>query len=48
LSAPISDVTPGSYLVRTQVGGAENVLRTDTVPTSTTFGYYIQPAATIP
>lgn len=45
---PIQGVTPGDYLVRVLVGGAESVLRVDEVEGSPTFGRYHLPVVTVP
>ena len=43
----ISDVSPGDYLVRVQVDGAESLLTLDTEPSSSTFNQYIEPKVAI-
>jgi hypothetical protein len=43
----ISDITPGTYVVRVHVSGAENVLTVDGIAASPTFGMYIEPSVEI-
>lgn len=42
LTIPVSNITPGTYLVRVQIDGAESPLETDSIT-----GIYNSPAITI-
>lgn len=48
LKVPVSEVEPGTYLVRVEVDGVASALVTDTDPQSPTFDRYIGPKAVIP
>jgi hypothetical protein len=48
IEVPIDGVTPGDYLVRLRVDGAESPLAVDPVEGSPTFGQYVEPSVTIP
>lgn len=48
LTFPVDTVSPGTYLVRVQVGGAESTLDIELDEMSPNYGYYHEPSITIP